>query len=91
MFNGLYVLTDDSLFPHAEWPDRVEACLAGGAGLIQLRDKQLSDDALEATAYAVREVCQAYHVPLIVNDRLALAKKIHADGVHLGRSDVSVR
>lgn len=91
MFNGLYVLTDDSLFPHTEWPDRVEACLAGGAGLIQLRDKQLSDDALEPTAYAVREVCQAYQVPLIINDRLALAKKIRANGVHLGRSDVSVR
>ena len=91
MFNGLYVLTDDSLFPHRAWPDRVEACLAGGAGLIQLRDKRLSDDALEKTAYAIREVCQAYRVPFIINDRLALAKKVCADGVHLGRSDISIR
>jgi thiamine-phosphate pyrophosphorylase len=91
MFSGLYVLTDDSLFPHRQWPDRVEACIAGGAGLIQLRDKKLSDDALEKTAYEIREVCQAYQIPLIINDRLALAKKIHADGLHLGRSDISIR
>ena len=91
MFNGLYVLTDDSLFPHEEWPDRVEACLVGGVGMIQLRDKPLTDKALEKTAYAIREVCQAYQVPFIINDRLALAKKVSADGVHLGRSDLSIR
>jgi thiamine-phosphate pyrophosphorylase len=65
----------------------VEQAIAGGARMVQFRDK--SSDAHERlrAARALLSVCHAAGVPLIINDDLDLAQKIGADGVHLGRDD----
>lgn len=91
MLHGLYVLTDNQRFSHTQWPDRVENIIIGGASVIQLRDKTLNDDELFKHAAAIMEVCRYYNIPLIMNDRVSLAKKIKADGVHIGKDDQHVR
>ena len=90
MLQGLYVLTDNRLHPHQEWPERVEQAILGGADVIQLRDKQSSDQQLMPVALTIKEICRDYAVTLIVNDRISLARKIQADGVHIGQQDQSL-
>lgn len=70
--------------------DDVSAAIANGVTMVQLRAKHLDDDAFESLALALRDTCQAHGVPFIVNDRLAAALRIGADGVHLGEHDLPV-
>jgi len=83
---GLYVITDDSL-SGASLLDHVQQALAGGARLVQYRNKGDSDEVREHTARAILELCREQRVPLLINDDVELARKIGADGVHLGQSD----
>jgi thiamine-phosphate pyrophosphorylase len=70
--------------------DVVEPALRGGADLVQLRDKDASDDELIAAAGRIRDLCRARAVPFVVNDRPDLALRVGADGVHLGQDDAPV-
>ena len=88
---SLYVLTSDRLFSLQSWPERIERTILGGASMIQLREKNLPDHTLLAYAQPVQEICRSYNVPLIINDRVELAQRLRADGVHLGSSDSSLR
>ncbi len=83
---GLYAITPDT--PNtAQLISEVRAALAGGAALVQYRNK-LADEALrhEQAAHLLA-LCREFKRPLIINDDLALAVVINADGVHLGRED----
>ncbi len=88
---GLYVLTDSQHHAHIEWAERIELAILGGAEVIQLRDKQLSDEALTPIALLLKQICTDYGVTFIINDRIKLAKQIHADGVHIGQHDQTLR
>jgi thiamine-phosphate pyrophosphorylase len=87
---GLYAIT-----PETEDADglaaQVAACIAGGAALVQYRAKRARGAASLVQARAVAQACRDAGVPLIVNDSVELAAAVQADGVHLGRDDVSVR
>ena len=87
---GLYAIT-----PEVDETDRLVAlvrdCIAGGAAAVQYRAKALSDEARHEQALRLRALCRARGVPLIVNDSVALALAVDADGVHLGRDDGEVR
>ena len=85
---GLYAITP-SFKDFESLLKQVEAALAGGAKVMQLRDK--SRRLTHAQATLVLELCHAYAVPLIVNDDLELAHRIGADGVHLGREDAQAK
>ncbi len=87
---GLYALTP-ALADTAELAARVSAALEGGAALVQYRAKDASRELALAQARVLRAVCHAHAVRLIVNDSLELALACGADGVHLGRDDISVR
>jgi thiamine-phosphate pyrophosphorylase len=63
--------------------------LAGGADLLQLRDKQASDDEILAAAPLFRALCNEAGALFIVNDRPDLALAADADGVHVGQEDMS--
>lgn len=84
---GLYVITDPALIPGTALAERVSAALAGGAVLVQYRDKDADPAERSARARAVLARCRASGVPLLINDDLDLASAIGADGVHLGRDD----
>lgn len=70
---------------------QVEQAILGGATMVQLREKELLGKSLKEEAIAVQRVCRHYHIPFIINDYVELAKELHADGVHVGQSDTSVK
>ena len=75
-----------------DFPARLERALEAGAGIataFQFRVKDIGQDEAAALAAPLREVCAARDVAFIVNDDIALAKRLKADGVHLGQSDGS--
>ncbi|WP_044237806.1 thiamine phosphate synthase [Flexithrix dorotheae] len=63
-----------------------QAC-KGGADWVQLRVKNQPEEIIEKWALETQEVCKKYKARLIINDHVAIAKKIGADGVHLGKTD----
>lgn len=69
----------------------LEACIAGGVDLVQLRDKHLEARPLLRRAELARDVCHAHGVPFILNDRPDLALECGADGVHVGQDDAPAR
>lgn len=74
------------------FPDRLRAALEPGlAAAFQLRVKDLSEDELARLAEPLQRACADAGVAFIVNDSMALAKRLGADGVHLGQQDGDVR
>lgn len=86
---GLYAITDSAA--GADLTGRVKLAIAGGARLIQYRDKGGHPEGRLREAQELLALCRASRVPLIVNDDLELAQRIGADGVHLGRDDADPR
>jgi len=85
--HGLYAISDPELIPPQDLALRIDAAIAGGATLIQYRDKTASDAQRLERAGAMLAVCRARQVPMLINDDIALAAAVGADGVHLGRND----
>jgi thiamine-phosphate pyrophosphorylase len=74
------------------FPDRLEAALAPGvAAAFQLRVKDVGEHELARLAEPLQRICADADVAFIVNDSMALAKRLGADGVHLGQSDGDIR
>jgi len=74
------------------FPDQLRAALEPGlAAAFQLRVKNVDDHELARLAEPLQRVCADADVAFIVNDSMSLAKRLGADGVHLGQSDGDVR
>ena len=74
--------------PHGRDPDDLlAAALRGGVDIVQLRDKELADDALVAAAEPFRRLCAAAGALFVLNDRPDLVDACGADGVHVGQED----
>ena len=86
---GLYAITSESICRSpADLLTAVEAALAGGARLIQYRDKWNDHAIREHNAHSLLGLCHEHGALLIINDDTELAASSGADGVHLGASDV---
>ena len=85
----LYAITDTDL-SNCSHVEIVEQLLAGGARLIQLRDKEASAKDLFEAAQACLKLTRAAGATLILNDRVDIAIAADADGVHLGQDDLAV-
>ena len=85
---GLYAIADTQYLNDARLLPAVSDAIAGGARVIQYRDK--THDALTRLAQAkkIAALCRQHSVLFLVNDDVALAKESGADGVHLGRDDM---
>jgi len=84
----LHVLTDRKTSRGRSHLQVAEAAIAGGADVLQLRDKEASSALLYQEALELRKLTRDAQVPFIVNDRLDIALAVDADGVHVGQSDL---
>jgi thiamine-phosphate pyrophosphorylase len=74
------------------FPDRLKAALEPGlASAFQLRVKDVGEHELARLAQPLQRICADAEVAFIVNDSIALSKRLGADGVHLGQSDGDIR
>lgn len=87
----LYAVTDRSWLGKQTLCEQVELALRGGATCVQLREKELNAADFLAEARQIKLLCARYGVPLIINDNVALAMEVDADGVHVGQEDMDAR
>jgi thiamine-phosphate diphosphorylase len=85
--SGLHVITDGQLRADRSHVEIARAAIAGGAGIIQLRDKHADDGEFFAWATAIRKLTSKAGVTFIVNDRVDICLAVNADGVHVGQND----
>lgn len=86
----LYAITDRGFVGQMSLYEQIEEALKGGVTIIQLREKNLDTQAFIDEAVKVKALCRRYNVPLIINDRVDVALKSGADGVHVGIEDMPV-
>jgi thiamine-phosphate pyrophosphorylase len=86
MISGLYAVTPD-IEDTQLLCKMVTAALAGGASVVQYRNKLAGAALQREQASALLPICRQYKVPFIVNDDVALCQLLDADGVHLGATD----
>ena len=85
----LYAVTDRAWVGEQTLYQQVESALKGGATCVQLREKQLGDAEFLQEAIEIHALCQQYGVPLFINDNVDVAVKCHAEGIHVGQSDMA--
>jgi len=88
---ALYVITDRMLSKGRSHLEVMSSAIAGGAKIIQLRDKEHTAKELVKEGLALRELTKKEGVLFIVNDRVDVALAIDADGVHLGQDDLPAK
>lgn len=86
----LYAVTDRTWVGRQTLLEQIEAALAGGVTLVQLREKALPEETFLKEAIQVRALCHRYGVPLLINDNVDIALQSGADGVHVGQEDAPV-
>lgn len=84
----LYAVTDRAWTGNLSLAGQVDLALRGGATMVQFREKYLSGEELCREAMEVQRVCKSFGIPFIIDDDAELAKRIDADGVHVGQKDM---
>ncbi len=84
----LYAVTDRAWVGKQSLCEQVECALKGGVTCVQLREKNLDNDAFLAEAKEISKLCKSYGVPFFINDNVEIAVKCHADGIHVGQDDM---
>jgi thiamine-phosphate pyrophosphorylase len=87
---GLYVIIDPTVTGGRDPMEIANASVRGGAKMLQLRDKLRDKGQQLPLAQALKELCLANDVMLIINDHVDLAAAIDSDGVHVGQTDLPV-
>lgn len=85
---SIYLVTDENCLRGRDLIDCIEAAIKGGVTLVQYRGKNKTAAQMLQEAIMIKKVCDAYHVPLIINDRLDITLAVKAAGVHLGQDDL---
>lgn len=88
---GLYVVTGEEFSSGRTYPEVIEACISGGARVIQLREKTWPASKILEVGRYIRSVTRQNNVTFIVNDRVDLALALGADGIHVGQQDIPVQ
>jgi len=84
----LYAVTDRSWLRGQTLFEQVEQAIVGGTTLVQLREKELDEEAFLREAVDMAKLCHRYGVPLLINDNVEIARRSGADGVHVGQDDM---
>lgn len=90
MLKGLYAITDPKLMGD-DLVIKAEQAILGGIQILQYRNKTASKEQQEQEALVLSKLCNKHNVVFIINDNAELAKKVNADGVHLGQKDGSLQ
>lgn len=86
----LYAVTDRAWTGEKTLYQQVEEAISGGATMVQIREKDMEEEAFLQEACQIRELTRAYGIPLIINDNIKVAIACGADGVHVGQEDMEV-
>ncbi|MEF8853791.1 MAG: thiamine phosphate synthase [Haloarculaceae archaeon] len=86
----VYLITQESLSAGRSTREIVEAAIAGGVDVVQLREKDRSARERYHLGRKLRDLTREAGVTFVVNDRVDLARAVDADGVHLGDEDLPV-
>lgn len=89
MIDSLYAIIDLDAADHPL--ELTFKALNAGCAFVQLRAKHADDATFLAIAKRMRSACTHAEVPFVINDRADIARLVHADGLHLGQDDLSVR
>lgn len=84
---SIYLVTDEDCLKGKNLLEAVEEALQGGVTVVQYRAKQAEGREMFQKATELKQLCDSYKVPLIINDRLDVAMAVGAAGVHVGQSD----
>lgn len=87
---GLYAITDQPQ-DRTQLIEQVGMALAGGARIVQYRDKSSDRARRLDEALALLKLCHQHQAPLIINDDIELACRVQADGIHLGQRDTALK
>lgn len=85
----LYLVISEKNCLHLPWPNVLEEAILGGVDIVQLREKNCTDDDFLAKAKIAKSITDKYEIPLIINDNIHVAIEVDAYGVHVGNSDIS--
>lgn len=72
------------------YAEGAKMALEGGCKWIQLRMKDATDDEVRSVAAEIQPLCKQNEAIFLLDDRVELARELHADGVHLGKNDMPV-
>jgi thiamine-phosphate pyrophosphorylase len=87
---GIYAITDEILTPDSTVLKQVETALEAGISLLQYRNKTAHDDEIETLCIQLHDLCRLHNVPFVIDDRPHLAEKIGAQGLHIGKDDMTL-
>ena len=85
----LYAVTDRAWVGDQTLYQQVESALKGGVTCVQLREKELDEEAFLKEAFELHDLCKKYHVPFFINDNVDIAIRCHAEGIHVGQEDMA--
>ncbi len=85
----LYAVTDRAWLNGGSLEEQVTDAIAGGAGIVQLREKALDDAGFLAEAQWLVPLCRKLGAISIINDNVEIALASDADGVHVGQEDMA--
>lgn len=86
---SLYLCTNSEMNHQYKIEECVEQAILGGVTFVQIREKEKSDEELLEEAIRIKKITDKHNIPLVINDNVDIAKKINADGVHIGQDDMS--
>jgi len=87
----LYAIADPGLCLNRDLVELVSQAIEGGAQMVQLRDKKSGDGEFLELAKKIHKITRKKRIPLIINDRVDVARLVDAEGVHLGEEDLPVK
>lgn len=87
---SLYLVTDEVERCHYGLVETVRRAVEGGVTLVQYRSEKLTYEEQKAQVLPLQQYLRSVGVPLIINDNVALAVEIDADGIHIGQDDMPV-
>ncbi|WP_104722070.1 thiamine phosphate synthase [Helicobacter mesocricetorum] len=87
MLNGVYAISDEVLTPYKNLSVMLQEACNAGIRCFQFRDKKHKDNEIQSLCEELQSQCQENNVIFILNDRVELAQKINANGLHIGKKE----